>query len=128
MYRPSQFQVCRIWSFCGRIQNNSARVLLFCASTQIKLFGISGDVRRKLRATIIILRIYAQFSVLAFLRTYAEKLRKTITILAHLRKLRLFGVSADERRKTPRVYYYFADLRTIQCFGVSADIRKFHCC
>ena len=29
MYRPSQFQVCRIWSFCKRTQDNSATVLLF---------------------------------------------------------------------------------------------------
>ena len=114
----------------------------FCTSTQITLFGISAEVRRKtppdyyhfahLRTIqcFIILRIYAQFSVLAFLRTYTEKLRKTtcISILAHLRKLRFFGVSVDVRRKTPRVYYHFAHLHTIQCFGVSADIRKFYCC
>ena len=82
MYRPSQFQVCRIWSFCGRIQNNSARVLLFCASTQIKLFGISGDVRRKTP------RDYYHF--------------------AHLRTIQCFGISADVRRKTAQDYYHFS--------------------
>ena len=106
-------------SFCGRIQNNSTRVLLFFA--HLRKLNYSEFLRtyaEKLRAIIIILRIYAQFNVLAFLRAYAEKLRKTITILAHLPKLRLVGVSADVRRKTPRVYYHFAHLRTIQCFGL----------
>ena len=82
MYRPSQFQVCRIWSFCGGIQNTSARVLLFYVSTQIN---------------------YSEF-----LRTYAEKLRVTIIILRIYVTIQCFGISADVRIKTAQDYYHFS--------------------
>ena len=83
MYRPSQFQVCRILSFCGRTQNNCTRVLLF-------------------------LRICANYIIRNFCGRTQKNSAWPLSFCASTHKSVFFGISADVRRKTAPDYYHFS--------------------